>query len=114
MGVKILFGCEHCQARPDRAMQRALERRLRDGLVGRFLDAQPGGWLIWTAGGPFGSRRYACDEHRAELVEWVRMHHGSRGAGTRNVEPLQVRGGVDRRSRGKRSAALTSARGTVP
>ncbi len=87
MGVKVIFGCERCDARPDRATQRTLERHLRDRTLGQFFDAQPGGWLTWTAGGPFGSRSYACAEHRAELVARVRRHYGGRGGGVWADEP---------------------------
>lgn len=85
MGVKVIFRCEQCDVRPDRSTQQTLERQLRDRTLGRFLDAQPGGWLIWTAGGGFGARRYVCAEHREQLVEFVKRHHGR---GVSAVEPF--------------------------
>jgi hypothetical protein len=88
MGVKVRFSCDHCDACPDGVTQRTLERHLRDRTVGRFFDAQPGNWLIWTAGGPFGSRRYACPEHRDALIAYLRRHHGGRGSGAWASEPF--------------------------
>lgn len=81
MAVKVVFRCEHCDVGPDRSTQRTLERQLRDRTLGRLLDAQPGNWLIWTAGGPFGARRYACADHREQLIGYVERHHGRAGAG---------------------------------
>ena len=77
MPVRMRFGCEHCDARPDAATQRALEGQLRDRTHGEFRDAQPGGWLIWTAGAGLGSKRYACPRHRADLTDYVRRHFGA-------------------------------------
>jgi hypothetical protein len=87
MGVKVIFRCEHCRARPDAATQRALEGQLRDRTFGEFLDAQPAGWLIWTAGGPLGSKRYACPAHRDELAAALRRHHGTVRCGVWREEP---------------------------
>jgi hypothetical protein len=77
MPVRVRFRCEHCDALPDAATQRALEGQLRDRTHGEFHDAQPGGWLIWTAGGALGSKAYACPEHRADLTSHVRRHFGA-------------------------------------
>jgi hypothetical protein len=77
MGVRVLFRCEHCDALPDRDTQRTLESQLRDRRLGTYLDAQPGGWLIWTAGGALGSKRYACPQHRDALRDQLRAHYGS-------------------------------------
>lgn len=90
MGVKVLFRCDHCDARPDGVTQSTLERHLRDRTLGRYFDAQPGNWLIWTAGGPFGSRRYACAEHRDELIAYLRRHYGARGSGAWASEPFEA------------------------
>lgn len=77
MPVRVRFGCEHCDALPDDVTQRTLEGQLRDRTHGEFRDAQPGGWLIWTAGGALGSKLYACPEHRAELTSDVRRRFGA-------------------------------------
>jgi hypothetical protein len=77
MPVRMRFGCEHCDAQPDGVTQRTLEGQLRDGTRGEFRDAQPGGWLIWTAGGALGSKLYACPRHRGELAADARRHFGA-------------------------------------
>jgi len=87
MAVHVVFRCEHCDALPDPATQRALEGQLRDRRLREYLDAQPGGWLVWAAGGPLGSKRYACREHRSELIDSVRRQHGARCTGAGKGEP---------------------------
>jgi hypothetical protein len=77
MPVRVRFGCEHCDALPDPATRRTLEGQLLDRTHGEFRDAQPGGWLIWTAGGALGSKLYACPRHRADLSDHVRRHFGA-------------------------------------
>ena len=77
MPVRVRFRCEHCDALPDAVTQRTLEGQLRDRTHGEFRDAQPGGWLVWTAGGALGSKLYACPEHRAELTSHVRRLYGA-------------------------------------
>jgi hypothetical protein len=77
MPVRMRFRCEHCDARPDTATHRALDGQLRDRARGEFRDAQPGGWLIWTAGAGLGSKSYACPRHRADLTEDVRRRFGA-------------------------------------
>lgn len=75
MAVRLLFRCERCDALPDRDTQRVLQGELRDRGVGEYIDAQPGGWLIWTAGGALGSKRYACPQHRVDLTNDLRAHY---------------------------------------
>lgn len=75
MAVRVLFRCGHCDALPDRDTQRTLEGQLRERCFGEYLEAQPGGWLIWTAGGPLGATRYACPQHRRDLTDYLRVHH---------------------------------------
>jgi hypothetical protein len=87
MPVKVLFRCETCQARPDEVTQRTLEGQLRDRTFGEYRDAQPGGWLVWTAGGPLGSKRYACSAHRDELIAELRRHYGAIRCGVLAEEP---------------------------
>jgi hypothetical protein len=77
MAVRVRFPCEHCDALPDPATQRALEGQLRDRTRGEFRDAQPGAWLVWTGGGALGSKLYACAEHRAELTSDLRRRFGA-------------------------------------
>ena len=86
MAVRVLFGCEYCDARPDADTQRTLQGQLRDRSCGAYYDAQPGGWLIWTAGGALGRRRYACHAHRVELTDDLQRHY-------RALHPGVVAGG---------------------
>lgn len=87
MGVRVLFACEHCDARPDADTQRTLQGQLRDDRCGAYLDAQPGGWLIWTAGGALGRRRYACPLHRDDLAADLRRHYAALHRGVLDREP---------------------------
>lgn len=87
MGIRLLFGCEHCHARPDRDTQRTLEGQVHDRRYGAYLDAQPGGWLIWTAGGALGRKRYACPLHRDALIEHLRAHYAAIDRAVWRAEP---------------------------
>jgi hypothetical protein len=87
MAVRVLFRCEHCDALPDPATERTLGGQLCDRTFGEYQDAQPGGWLIWTAGGPLGSKRYACPQHRDDLVAYLRRHYGAVRCGVWKTEP---------------------------
>jgi len=75
--IRLVFRCDHCDVRPDRDTQRTLEAQLPDRRFGRYLDAQPGNWLIFNGGGPLGARRYACSAHRANLTADLRAHYGT-------------------------------------
>jgi hypothetical protein len=88
MAVKVVFRCEQCGSRPDRVTQRTLEGQLLDRTLGEYRDAQPGGWLVWTAGGPLGCKRYACPEHRDDLVERLRRDYGTIRCGVWKSEPF--------------------------
>jgi hypothetical protein len=77
MPVRVLFRCQFCHAGPDPETQRTLERGLRELAFGEYLDAPPGRWLVWHGRGPLGPRRYACTEHRGDLVAYVREHYGT-------------------------------------
>ncbi len=90
MSVKVLFRCETCHVRPDDATQRALASQLRDRTFGEYRDAQPGGWLVWTGGGPLGSKRYACPAHRDELSADLRRHYGTIRCGVWDDEPYET------------------------
>jgi hypothetical protein len=75
--TRVIFRCEFCDAPPDAATQRTLERQLREMAFGAYVDALPGRWLVWHGGGPLGPRRYACGEHRGDLVALIREHYGT-------------------------------------
>jgi len=50
---------------------------LRELVFGEYLDVPPGRWLVWHGRGPLGPTRYACEEHRGDLVADVREHYGT-------------------------------------
>ena len=77
MPVRLVFRCDHCGAQPDADTRRTLEGQLLDRQFGAYLDAQPGNWLIFTAGGPLGGRRYACTAHRTNLTADLQAHYGA-------------------------------------
>jgi hypothetical protein len=91
MAVRVLFRCEHCDALPDPATHRALQGQLLDRRFGEYLDAQPGGWLIFTGGGPLGCKRYACQRHRDDLTADLRRHYGAvRSCGVHASDPYEA------------------------
>ena len=55
MPTRLVFRCDHCDGQPDPDTQRTLEGQLLDRRFGRYLDAQPGNWLIFNGGGPLGA-----------------------------------------------------------
>lgn len=77
MPARVIFRCEFCDTLPDGSTQRALEGQLRELAFGAYVDALPGRWLVWHGSGPLGPRRYACREHRGDLVAFVREHYGT-------------------------------------
>jgi hypothetical protein len=77
MPVRVRFRCQFCDAAPDPEAQRRLERGLRELVFGEYLDAPPDRWLVWHGRGPLGPTRYACQEHRGDLVAHVREHYGT-------------------------------------
>jgi hypothetical protein len=79
MPVRVLFRCELCGAEPDADTRIMLEQQLQELLVGEYLNAEPGHWLVWYGGGPYGRNRYACQQHRGELKAYLREHYGTLG-----------------------------------
>ena len=77
MPIRLVFRCDYCDVRPDTDTQRTLEGQLLDRRFGEYLDAQPGNWLIFNAGGPLGGRRYACTVHRTNLTADLQAHYGA-------------------------------------
>ena len=65
----------------DRTSRRreASKRSSREILSAQYLDAEPGHWIVWSGGGIFGRTRYACAEHRGDLVAHLRKHYGNIG-----------------------------------
>jgi hypothetical protein len=77
MPIRVIFRCDFCDAAPDPLTQLTLERQLRELAFGEYLEVPPGRWLTWHGGGPLGPRRYACDQHRAELTAYLRENYGT-------------------------------------
>lgn len=79
MPVKHFFRCSICGRVPDDATRDAIGASTHEGLVGEFIDAMPGKWLVWHAGGLLGPRRHACPEHRRALLKTVRLQYAYSG-----------------------------------
>jgi hypothetical protein len=60
-------------------------------MFGEYLDAFPGRWLVWNGGGPLGPRRYACREHRGDLVAYLRYHYATVAAQVWKMPPYTAR-----------------------
>ncbi len=79
MTVRVVFRCQFCDEQPDPLTQLSLEAQLRELVWGQYLDAHPGRWLVWHGRGLYGPARYACPEHRGDLVAYLRYHYGTVG-----------------------------------
>ncbi len=77
--TSFIFRCQFCDRRPDPLTQMSLEKTVRDAAFGTFQDAMPEKWLIWHGRGPYGPKRYACPDHRGDLVAYLREHYGTIG-----------------------------------
>jgi hypothetical protein len=73
MPVRVRFRCQFCDTAPGDEAQRSLERGLRELVFGEYLEAER--WLVWHGRGPLGPTRWACPEHRGDLVAYVREHY---------------------------------------
>lgn len=79
MPTRLVFPCQLCDEQPDEATLRSLTAQLQELRFGEWVDASPGGWLVWHGRGPYGPTRYACREHRVDLRDFVRKHYGTIG-----------------------------------
>jgi hypothetical protein len=79
MSVRFIFRCQFCEEQPDPLTQLSLETAMRETTWGAYQDALPGKWLVFHGRGLYGMPRYACPEHRADLVTYLREHYGSVG-----------------------------------
>ena len=52
---------------------------MRESTWGAYQDAMPGKWLVFHGRGLYGGPRYACREHRGDLVAYLRDHFGTIG-----------------------------------
>jgi hypothetical protein len=91
MPTRAVFHCQFCDAVPDHGTQRSLAGQVSERMFGEYLDAFPGRWLVWNGGGPLGPRRYACREHRGDLVAYLRYHYATVAAQVWKMPPYQAR-----------------------
>jgi hypothetical protein len=91
MPTKAVFHCQFCDAVPDHGTQRSLAGQVSERMFGEYLDAFPGRWLVWNGGGPLGPRRYACREHRGDLVAYLRYHYATVAAQVWKMPPYTAR-----------------------
>ncbi len=75
----MIFRCQFCDRQPDPLTQVTLVCSMRQTIWGEYQDALPGRWLIFHGRGLFGPPRYACEEHRGDLVAYLREHYGTVG-----------------------------------
>ncbi len=88
MPTRLVFRCQFCDAVPDEHTQASLVDQLRAQLFGEYLDAMPGAWLTWTGNGVCGPTRYACWDHRDDLMRYVRKHYGTVAWNAKRTEPF--------------------------
>jgi len=79
MAVRYYFRCEICGVLPDDATRSSIAATSSEDLFGELIDAMPGKWLVWHAGGLLGPARYACPEHRRALLKSIRFHYAYSG-----------------------------------
>lgn len=79
MPIRLIFRCHYCDAVPDDEVQATLRRYLQHLRHGEFLDAAPRGWMLWSGRGMYGPPKYACPQHRGELVAGIREDYGTLG-----------------------------------
>jgi len=77
--MRLIFRCQFCDAVPDPLTQLSLEKAMRENTWGAYQDALPGRWLVWHGRGFYGPPRHACQEHRPDLVAYLREHYGTIG-----------------------------------
>jgi hypothetical protein len=99
MPTRAVFRCQFCDAVPDHGTQRSLAGQVTERMFGEYLDALPGRWLVWNGGGPLGPRRYACREHRGDLVAYLRYHYATVAAQVWKMPPYPQRWPDEKRPR---------------
>jgi hypothetical protein len=77
--VSFIFRCQFCEAQPDPLTHLRLQGAMREFVWGAYQNALPGRWLIWHGRGLYGPARYACPDHRGDLVAFLREHYGTIG-----------------------------------
>ena len=79
MSVRLVFRCQYCDSQPCPLTQLSLEKSVTEAVWGAYMDAMPQRWLVWHGKGLYGPTRYACEEHRGDLVAYLRDHYGTLG-----------------------------------
>ena len=79
MSVRLIFRCQFCDRQPDPLTQISLEKSVPEMIWGAYEDAMPAKWLIWHGRGLYGPARYACPDHRGDLVAYLRHNYGTIG-----------------------------------
>lgn len=79
MSVRFIFRCQFCDKQPDPLTHLSLTTAMRESTWGAYQDALPGRWLMFHGRGLYGPVRYACAEHRGDLVVHLREHYGTVG-----------------------------------
>jgi hypothetical protein len=79
VSARFIFRCQFCDRHPDPLTQISLEKTVPKVAFGAYVDAMPERWLVWHGRGPYGPPRYACPDHRADLVAYLRKHYGAIG-----------------------------------
>ena len=75
MPVRYWFRCDICGCLADEETRKSIGASTRESLFGELIEAMPGKWLVWHAGGLLGPRRYACPDHRRALLKNIRFHY---------------------------------------
>jgi hypothetical protein len=79
VSIGFIFRCQYCDAQPDPLTNLRLRGAMREFVWGAYQNAMPGRWLIWHGRGLYGPARYACPDHRGDLVAYLRQHYGTIG-----------------------------------
>jgi hypothetical protein len=79
MPVRFVFRCDFCERLPDPLTQLSAEKAVMELTWGAYQDLMPERWLMWHGRGLYGQTRYACPDHRSNLVAFLREHYGTIG-----------------------------------
>ncbi|HEX8160190.1 MAG TPA: hypothetical protein VF526_22650 [Solirubrobacteraceae bacterium] len=115
MAVRLRFRCQFCDCRPDPLTQLSLEKTVAQIASGTYVDAMPEKWLVWHGRGPYGPMRYACPDHRGDLVAYLREHYGTLGPHPwkRPPYPTEIHS-TDRERDAAKNLPAIPRRGDVP
>jgi hypothetical protein len=75
MPVRYWFRCDICGCVADEETRKSIGASTQEDIFGELIEAMPGKWLVWHAGGLLGPRRYACPDHRRALLKNIRFHY---------------------------------------